>query len=89
MDLQTQHSMRLKMDDREYYTHLPTPRLVDELQYHFKETLTDLVMMSVEDLRTFYLNRCGAIVSVLYERQPKEHPTLEEIEHENFQNLYQ
>ena len=81
--------MRLRMTDREYYTPLPTPRLVDELQYHFKETLTDLVMMSVEDLRTFYLNRCGAIVSVLYERQPKEHPTLEEIEHENFQNLYQ
>ena len=72
MDLETLHSMRLKMSDREYYTHLPTPRLVDELQYHFKETLTDLVTMSVEDMRTFYLNRCSAIVSVLYERQPKE-----------------
>ena len=81
--------MRLKMSDREYYNHLPTPRLVDELQYHFSETLTDLVTMSVEDMRTFYLNRCSAIVSVLFERQPKEHPTLEEIEHENFQNLYQ
>ena len=89
MDLETLHSMRLKMSDREYYTHLTSDRLVDELQYHFKETLTDLVMMSVEDLRTFYLNRCGAIVSVLYERNPKEHATLEEIEHENFQNLYQ
>ena len=72
MDLETLHSMRLKMSDREYYTHLPTPRLVDELQYHFKETLTDLVTMSVEDMRTFYLNRCSAIVSVLFERRPKE-----------------
>ena len=89
MNAETLHSKRLRMDDREYYTHLTTDRLVDELQYHFKETLTDLIMMSVEDLRTFYLNRCGAIVSVLYERQPKEHPTLEEIEHDNFQNLYQ
>ena len=89
MDLETLHSMRLRMTDREYYAHLTTDRLVDELQYHFKETLTDLVMMNIEDMRTFYLNRCGAIVSVLYERQPKEHPTLEEIEHENFQNLYQ
>ena len=89
MDLETLHSMRLKMSDREYYNHLTTDRLVGELNYHFNETLTDLVMMSVEDLRTFYLNRCGAIVSVLYERQPKEHPTLEEIEHDNFQNLYQ
>ena len=89
MDLEILHSMRLRMEDREYYTHLTTDRLFAELQYHFKETLTDLVIMSVEDLRTFYLNRCGAIVSVLFERQPKEHPTLEEIEHENFQNLYQ
>ena len=89
MNAETLHQMRLKMSDREYYTHLTTDRLVDELQYHFKETLTDLVIMSVEDLRTFYLNRCGAIVSVLFERQPKEHPTLEEIEHDNCQNLYQ
>ena len=72
MDLETLHSMRLKMSDREYYSHLPTPRLVDELQYHFSETLTDRLTMSVEDMRTFYLNRCSAIVSVLYERQPKE-----------------
>ena len=76
MDLETLHSMRLKMSDREYYTHLSSARLVDELQYHFNEILTDLVLMSVEDLRTFYLNRCGAIVSVLFERQPKE-----ELEH--------
>ena len=88
MNAETLHSKRLTMDDMSYYGLLSTPRLVDELQYHFKETLTDLVMMSVEDLRTFYLNRCGAIVSVLYERNPKEHATLEEIEHENFQNLY-
>ena len=72
MDLETLHSMRLRMDDREYYTHLTTDRLVDELQYHFTETLTDLVMMNIEDMRTFYLNRCSAIVSVLFERQPKE-----------------
>jgi len=72
MDLETLHSMRLKMSDREYYKHLSTPRLVDELNYHFKETLTDLVMMNIEDMRTFYLNRCSAIVSVLFERQPKE-----------------
>ena len=89
MDLQTQHSMRLRMDDITYYRHLSTPRLIDELNWHFIDTFTDEVMMNVEDLRTFYLNRCGAIVSVLYERQPKEHPTLEEIEHDNFQNLYQ
>ena len=88
MNAETLHSKRLTMDDMSYYGLLSTPRLVDELQYHFKETLTDLVMMSVEDLRTFYLNRCSAIVSVLFERQPTEHPTLEEIEHENFQNLY-
>ncbi|MDA8647592.1 hypothetical protein N9L40_01445 [Rhodobacteraceae bacterium] len=60
------------MDDIEYYTHLTTARLVDELNYHFKETLTDPVIMNIEDMRTFYLNRCGAIVSVLFERQPKE-----------------
>ena len=72
MNAETLHSKRLRMDDREYYSHLPTPRLVDELQYQFSETLTDLNMMSVEDMRTFYLNRCSAIVSVLYERQPKE-----------------
>ena len=72
MNAETLHSKRLTMDDISYYGLLSTPRLVDELNYHFKETLTDLVMMSVEDLRTFYLNRCGAIVSVLYERQPKE-----------------
>lgn len=89
MDLETLHSMRLKMSDREYYTHLTTDRLVSELNYHFTETLTDQLMMQVEDLRTFYINRCSALVGVLFERQPKEHPTLEEIEHENFQNLYQ
>ena len=72
MDLETLHSMPLRMDDREYYTHLTTARLVDELNYHFKETLTDPVIMNIEDMRTFYLNRCGAIVSVLFERQPKE-----------------
>ena len=72
MDLETRHSMRLRMDDITYYTHLTTNRLVDELQYHFSETLTDLNMMSVEDMRTFYLHRCSAIVSVLFERQPKE-----------------
>ena len=89
MNAETLHSKRLTMDDMSYYGLLSTPRLVDELQYHFKETLTDLVMMNIEDMRTFYLNRCGAIVSVLFERQPKEHPTLEEQEHDNFQNLYQ
>ena len=72
MDLETLHSMRLRMADREYYTHLTTARLVAELNYHFKETLTDTVIMNIEDMRTFYLNRCGAIVSVLFERQPKE-----------------
>ena len=72
MDLETLHSMRLRMDDREYYTHLTTGKLVAELNYHFKETLTDLVIMNIEDMRTFYLNRCDAIVSVLFERQPKE-----------------
>lgn len=89
MNAETLHSKRLTMDDISYYGLLSTPRLVDELQYHFKETLTDLVMMNIEDMRTFYLNRCSAIVSVLFERQPQEHPTLEEKEHENFQNLYQ
>ena len=72
MNAETLHSKRLTMDDMSYYGLLSTPRLVDELQYHFKETLTDLVMMNIEDMRTFYLNRCSAIVSVLYERQPKE-----------------
>ena len=72
MDLETRHSMRLRMDDITYYQHLSTPRLIDELNWHFIDTFTDEVMMNVEDLRTFYLNRCGAIVSVLYERQPKE-----------------
>ena len=72
MNAETLHSKRLTMDDISYYGLLSTPRLVDELQYHFKETLTDLVMMNIEDMRTFYLNRCSAIVSVLFERQPKE-----------------
>ena len=72
MNAETLHSKRLTMDDISYYGLLSTPRLVDELQYHFKETLTDRLTMSVEDMRTFYLNRCSAIVSVLYERQPKE-----------------
>ena len=89
MNAETLHSKRLTMDDMSYYGLLSTPRLVDELQYHFKETLTDRLTMSVEDMRTFYLNRCSAIVSVLFERQPQEHPTLEDIEHDNFQNLYQ
>lgn len=72
MNAETLHSKRLTMDDISYYRHLSTPRLIDELNYHFKETLTDLVMMNIEDMRTFYLNRCSAIVSVLFERQPKE-----------------
>ena len=72
MNAETLHSKRLTMDDMSYYGLLSTPRLVDELQYHFSETLTDRLTMSVEDMRTFYLNRCSAIVSVLYERQPKE-----------------
>ena len=72
MNAETLHSKRLTMDDISYYGLLSTPRLVDELQYHFSETLTDLLTMSVEDMRTFYLNRCSAIVSVLFERRPKE-----------------
>ena len=68
MDDQSLHDLRVSSGDYQYYKHCTNQKLLDELNHHANETLGNLELMEVEDLRTFYIRRVGTIVRVFYER---------------------